>query len=119
MIFFKWWYSEAYQRVLKYAKASYIFFFDLFSVKICLKTLFAPWKRDELSYEGLSLQQKFQIWTLNLSSRFIGFVIKIFTLLSYAVFTVFLSLLILLVILIWLLYPVIIIYFVLRALTLL
>jgi hypothetical protein len=59
---------------------------DLFSVKAIFQTLFAPWKRDILSYEGLTLQQKFSVWTLNMSSRFIGFLIKISVLFVFIVF---------------------------------
>lgn len=115
MMFFRWWYGEAYHRVLKCARASFIFSYDLFSVSICFKTLFAPWKRDEISYEGLSLQQRFQVWTLNLSSRFIGLVIKLFTLLTYVVFTAILSAVVLLIIITWIFYPAVVIYFLLRA----
>lgn len=111
----KWWYGEAITRIFKYIRAAYIFFADLFSVKICIRTMFDPWKRDEISYEGLSIQQKFQVWLMNLSSRFIGAVIKLSTLLGYVVFTIFLSVAGLLAILLWLIYPALIIYFIFRA----
>jgi len=113
--FGKWWYGEAYGRVLKYLKAAYIFSFDLFSVSICIKTLFAPWKRDEISYEGLSLQQKFQVWTLNLASRFIGFMIKSTAIVSYLVFALVLSVFEFVVVVVWLAYPIIIIFLLYRA----
>lgn len=113
--FFKWWYGEAYLRLLKYLKAAYVFSFDLFSVKICLKTLFAPWKRDAISYDGLSLQQKFQVWSLNLASRLIGFMIKTMTVFCYLVFTVFLSIFAILAVVVWLFYPAIILFLIYRA----
>lgn len=102
-------------RLLKYLRASYVFSFDLFSVKICIKTLFAPWKRDAISYEGLSLQQKFQVWSLNLASRFIGLIIKSMTVFCYVIFSLLLSVFALLAVLVWLLYPAIIIFFIYRA----
>lgn len=108
VLFVGWWYSEAFRRVLVYVKAFYIFATDFFSVKICLKTLFAPWKRDMISYEGLSIQQKFQVWTLNLASRFVGFVVKSITLLSYLVFIIFISVFSLTLIFVWIFYPLII-----------
>lgn len=115
LYFFKWWYGEAYMRLLKYLRAAYVFSFDLFSVKICIKTLFAPWKRDAISYEGLSLQQKFQVWSLNVASRLIGFMIKSMTVFCYVIFSLLLSIFAFLSILVWLLYPAIIIFFIYRA----
>ena len=100
-LFFHWWYSLAYRRILKYIRAFFIFVTDLFSVKISLKTLFAPWKRDIISYEGLTLQQKFQVWTLNLAARFVGFIIKTVTLAIYAAFIIFLSFFSLFLIIFW------------------
>lgn len=98
ILYFVWWYGEGYAKVFGYIKAFYIYITDLFSVTICLKTLFAPWKRDKISYEGLSLQQQFQVWALNMSSRFIGFIIKLITLTLYimmvlaiTVFSIFLA----------------------------
>ncbi|PIU24590.1 hypothetical protein COT12_00245 [Candidatus Berkelbacteria bacterium CG08_land_8_20_14_0_20_39_8] len=66
-------------------QASVITSLDLFSVKILFKTLFSPWKRDSISTEGLSIQEKFHVWTLNLASRFIGFLVKTFVLLTFIV----------------------------------
>ncbi len=117
IMFFAWWYGEAYARLLKYIKASYVFFTDLFSVRICLRTLFAPWKRDEISYEGLSLQQKFQVWTLNLASRLIGAAIKTITIFLYIIFIIFLSVFSLTAIIIWTTYPLIIVFLIWRAST--
>ena len=58
---------------------------DLFSVKVLFKTLFSPWKRDSISTDGLSLQEKFQVWTLNLASRIIGFLVKTFVLATFII----------------------------------
>ena len=84
LLFFSWWYHYLPRRLYLAFKALVITLFDLFSVKLIFKTLFAPWKRDILSYEGLAIQQKFQVFAMNLASRFIGFLVKIF------VFTTFL-----------------------------
>lgn len=113
-LFFKWWYGEAYTRLLKYIKAAYMKSADIFSVKICLRTLFAPWKRDLISYDGLTLQQKFEVWTLNLASRFIGALIKSMTLLSFLIFIVLVTVVSLLAMSIWLIYPLIVAYLIYR-----
>jgi hypothetical protein len=85
ILYFSWWYGYAYARLFQYLRALFIVDFDMFSVKACLTTLFSPWKRDSMGYDGLTLQQKFQVWTLNIASRFIGFVIKTMTLFTYLV----------------------------------
>ena len=117
ILFFSWWYGEAYARLFKYIRAFYIYVTDLFSVKICLKTLFSVWKRDAISYQGLSLKQIFQVWTLNLASRFVGFLIKSITLISYLVAIVILSVISIILIILWPLYPALIVYVIYYGLT--
>lgn len=114
-LFVKWWYGEAIANILKYVRAAYIFSADLFSVRICLRTIFDPWKRDVISYEGLTLKQKFEVWSLNLASRFIGAAIKSGTLLGYLLFSLALSLTAALILILWLLYPAVVAYFVYRV----
>ncbi len=85
ILYFSWWYGYLPRRLFLALQASVITSLDLFSVKILFKTLFSPWKRDSISTEGLSIQEKFHVWTLNLASRFIGFLVKTFVLLTFIV----------------------------------
>jgi hypothetical protein len=85
LLFFSWWYRYLPRRLYLAFVALSITLVDLFSLKVIFRTLFAPWKRDILSYEGLTLQQKFSVWMLNLASRFIGFLIKVSTLFVFSV----------------------------------
>lgn len=62
---------------------------QFFSVKVLIKTLFSHWRRDSLSYQGKSLQTRFNIFVLNQISRVIGFIIRSITLLIWAVCQVF------------------------------
>lgn len=116
-LFFSWWYGEAYNRLFKYIRAVYIYLTDLFSVKICLKTLFAVWKRDSNSYEGLALTEKFQVWTLNLASRFIGLLIKLITIASYSVAVAITSICAIILIIIWPFYPLLVVYVIYLGIT--
>jgi hypothetical protein len=77
LLFFSWWYGFLPHRLYLASKASIISIVDLFSVKLIFSTLFAPWRRDIVSYENLSLQEKFSVMMLNIASRFIGFLVKI------------------------------------------
>jgi len=107
--FFVWWYTELRRSFFAYLKKLVVYLTDLFSVKICLITLFAPWKRDKLGYEGLSIQQRFQVLVLNLSSRFVGFMVKVITLLTWIISLAVVSALELIGVIIWLFYPLILI----------
>lgn len=110
LLYISWWYGEGYGRLFRYLKAFFIVITDLFSVKISLKTLFSPWKRDKISYVGLSLQQRFQVLALNLSSRFIGFLVKTFTLIAYLSAILLLTVFSLFSIIVWPILPVIAVY---------
>lgn len=118
-LFFTWWYGEAFARVFRYIRAAYIYTTDSFSVGICLRTLFAPWKRDVISYSGLTLQQRFSVWTLNLASRFIGALIKLATLITFLIFAILLSIFSVLAVVLWFLYPAVIIYLIWRGFSIL
>ncbi|MEK9156263.1 MAG: hypothetical protein AAB360_03090 [Patescibacteria group bacterium] len=83
LAFFSWWYGEAYAKLFVFIKNFFVYLTDLFSVRLLFLTLFAPWKRDRLSTEGLSLQEKFQVWTFNLASRLIGLFVKLIILFVY------------------------------------
>lgn len=105
--FFGWWYGEALDHLLSFVGHFYAYLFDLFSVKICLQTLFAPWKRDEIGYQNLSLQQQFQVWALNMSSRFVGFWVKLFTIFTCLILEAIFSVISMASLVVWLCYPVV------------
>lgn len=107
LLYVSFWYSFAYRRLFAYLRAIFIVDFDMFSVKTCLTTLISPWKRDFISYEGLTLQQRFQVWTLNIASRITGFIIKTMTLASYLVSMGFIIIFSLISIIVWPLVPII------------
>lgn len=62
---------------------------QFFSVKILIKTLFAHWRRDALSYRGKSLQEVLSIFALNQISRGIGFAIRMVVLITWVIFELF------------------------------
>lgn len=82
---------------------------DLFSVRLIFLTLFAPWKRDQVSDRGLPLNEKFQVWIWNLISRFVGFLVKSIVFLVYLMFVSIFFALAFVSILFWFLLPIIII----------
>ncbi|MFA6296786.1 MAG: hypothetical protein WC663_05505 [Patescibacteria group bacterium] len=103
--YIEWWYSYGLIRMLKYLKAFILVLVDTFSVKICLATLFAPWKRDIFSTEGMSLQERFGVWGSNMIARMFGFVIKSITLLIFLICFAVLICFEFAIMIIWLLLP--------------
>jgi len=51
--------------------------FSYFSIDLLLKTLFLPWKRDEINTDNLSLDLKLRVWIMNLVSRFVGAIVRL------------------------------------------
>lgn len=100
-----WWYGEAFKRMLIFWGRFLVYLADLFSAKSCLVTFFFPWKRDLLSYQDLSIQQKFEVLFLNITSRFVGAMIKLFTLLTFCLTYIVALVVVGLFIVIWLFYP--------------
>lgn len=106
-MFFVWWYAEVGRDLLAFIKQFFIYLADLFSVEICFKTLLSPWRRDKISYEGLALKDRFQVLILNLSSRLIGAVVKLFTVATFLFVSLFSVALSVLVLIVWAFYPVV------------
>lgn len=77
--FMQWYFSERPHEIvhsyIQYAKA----FGESFSLMFILKTLFSPWKSitDEYPDKGFNIELILQAFFLNLTSRLIGFVIRI------------------------------------------
>lgn len=109
IMFLSWWYGERFIQFCRYLEKMFLKITDLFSVEICLKTLFSVWRRDKIDYHNLSLKEMFEAWTLNLASRFIGLIVKSITLATYLIVTIIFLGLAVAAILIWLFYPLIII----------
>lgn len=108
VLYITWWYKDVSSGLFGFIKYFFSYLFDLFSVKTCFLTLFYPWKRDSVSTEGLSIQDRFQVMMLNLVSRLVGAVIKLSTIIAFLLFFIIFSAISLVSILIWLFYPVII-----------
>jgi hypothetical protein len=76
-----WWFFDLPKKII-FISTSYIKkLLRFFSIGVLLKTLFSPWKRDVIDTRGMALGNRFQVWTMNLVSRFIGFLIKFVTIL--------------------------------------
>ncbi len=79
--FFSWWYSAGYARLATTLQTRLRAIWNIFSIPILLRTLFAPWKKIETE-AGKGIQNFFQAMVDNLVSRAVGFTIRLFTVIA-------------------------------------
>jgi len=109
--YLSWWYIEEptllWRAIIIITKKV----FASFSVVLLLRTLFDPWKKDILSAENVSLDVRFKIWVNNLISRFIGFIVRLGTILVGLILTVLTFIILIIGFFLWLVMPMVIIIF--------
>jgi len=79
-----WWYGRGWAGVLTSTQRRLSTLSDMFSIKILLNTLFAPWRRI-ITYPGAGLDARLRAFGDNLVSRCIGFTVRSFVLIAAAV----------------------------------
>ncbi|MEI6237777.1 MAG: hypothetical protein WCP03_04230 [Candidatus Saccharibacteria bacterium] len=109
IMIFKWWYGPGWSRAFKNIKIHTVGVSQSFSIPILLKTLFAPWHR-MVSYPGRALDDKFRAIIDNLVSRLVGFVVRLMVLFTAALLTFLTAVGYGLLAVLWPLFPIIIIY---------
>jgi hypothetical protein len=115
LTYFSWWYGEG---LVKFWTAILVMtqkIFSFFSIKLLIRTIFDPWKRDAYTIENASLQDKLKLWLNNLISRFIGFVIRLFTIILGICATTLFFLVMILFFAAWFLLPIIILYLIING----
>lgn len=114
--YISWWYGQGllgfWQGILIMTEKIYSFF----SIRTLVRTLFDPWKRDNYTVENASLETRMQILLNNLISRFIGFVIRLVTMLFGFMITAIFFIFILTVVLIWLMLPLVVLFLIINGL---
>jgi len=79
---FRWWFLEVPRNIYLGVIRIIINTYNYFSVNLLLKTLFAPWKRDIISTEQMTIFQKVQVLVMNLISRLLGAVVRLATIIA-------------------------------------
>lgn len=82
---FSWYYTKIIKEALTIWRSIFIIISLEFSLPQLIKTLFAPWRRDIAPATG-SLDEIFRTLIENLISRFIGFLVRFFTILTALLF---------------------------------
>lgn len=74
--FFVWWFKYIPSRIIYIARKIIVKTFRYFSIDLLLRTLFQPWKRDEIDTTNMALDDKIKVWMMNLVSRLIGAAVR-------------------------------------------
>lgn len=77
--FFYWWLSSQPSLIFNLTVKNCKKLYEFFSIEILSKTLFYPWKKDEMDTTNMALDDKMRAFGMNLVSRFVGFIIRSIT----------------------------------------
>jgi hypothetical protein len=114
--YFSWWYYEEPVYLWRSIKITTQKVFSSFSVGVLISTLFDPWKKDNQYLENPSLNERFKLILDNLISRFVGFIVRFFTIITGLVFTAVTLIVLTAGFLAWLIMPFIIAYLLVNGL---
>lgn len=109
---FLMWYWSVHPRKILRMYASYAQAFgEMFSIIFLLKTLFAPWKsiRDAYPKKGFDISAILETWTLNVTARSIGCIIRIAAILVGIVLQVIVLAFFLSYLALWLAFPLLVV----------
>ena len=100
-----WWYASFLPVILHHSKLIALTVIDFFSFSILFKTLFQPWKRDVTPMERLSLQEKLNVFGMNMIARLIGAVVRSSAIFAGIVVLIFFGMLVVFAIVSWAVAP--------------
>lgn len=110
-----WQFIASPKKLLFVVKKTVIYLYYQFSIKYLLKTLLEPWKKDIVQLANPSLQERFTIFTTNLVSRFMGFLVRSITVLAGSIIIVLIIMLSIVIFVIWVFLPIIAIYMIYKG----
>jgi hypothetical protein len=104
--FLVWYFKGAPQSIIAIWRNYLIFYWEFFSIPTLLKTLLSPWKGYGQSYgKGFDIERFLQTLSNNLISRFLGSLVRIFTILMGLSFEITVLVLGPAVLIVWYLWP--------------
>ncbi len=106
--FLRWYFWEQPVKILKSYLEYLAAFVEIFSFIFLVRTLFSPWRQitDKYPKRGFNLTVISQTFTLNVVSRTIGFILRVFTLVMGIFAVMFLTIFFVAFYLSWLAFPI-------------
>lgn len=100
-----WQFVESPRRLYKIFKKCLYIIANFFSIGYLLKTLFYPWKRDVKYIINPTLADQFKMMLDNLISRFMGFIMRFFTIFAGLILIIISFFVFLIAFIVWYLLP--------------
>ena len=110
-----WQFVDSPKKLWHIIKQAHIYIFNAFSIGYLFRTLFAPWKRDITSYANPGIGDYFQMWVNNFVSRFVGFIMRSFTIITGILIMLLASVVSLVLFFVWFIMPALIIYLIYKS----
>jgi hypothetical protein len=104
--FFSWWYGRGWRGIAESGMQRMEQVQQLFSAGILLRTIFAPWRRI-VTVPGAGIDAQLRAFGDNMVSRFVGFTVRIFVLLTAGIMLTIVGLLAIVELVLWPLLPII------------
>ncbi|MDB5204625.1 MAG: hypothetical protein JWP09_653 [Candidatus Taylorbacteria bacterium] len=90
--YFIWHYTQAFKDIFNLFRNFAWFVYHFFSIKVLSKTLFSPWRKLNESYEkGWNLNAFFETLVVNFIMRIVGFLVRLFIILTGIISLAFVS----------------------------
>ena len=87
--FFYWWLRDTPSLILHTGEKIVAYVYSYFSIPILLKTLFDPWKKDEIDTSNMAIDDKVKVLIMNLVSRLVGAAVRSITIFVGLLFIIF------------------------------
>ena len=113
---FAWWYSQGWLQLAKNMHRRLRLTEQMFSARILLKTLFAPWRRI-VTIPGSSLDAKIRAFGDNMVSRAVGFTVRLLVLFTAGIMLLIVGTIAVLEVVAWPLIPLAAVFLIAKAIT--
>lgn len=100
-----WWYGDGFIGRLEIIKIHLIKMVDFFSIDLMLTTLFNPFRQISANYANRSFDAQLGAFFDNLISRFVGFLVRFFMILTGSVILLFQMVFSFIGLAVWLVFP--------------
>ncbi len=114
--YFGWQFIEAPKKIIFIFQKTIAYLYHQFSIDFLMRTLFLPWKKDISKIVNPSLQERLNMFAINIISRFMGVLIRSLTIMAGYIIIILSIIAFIIIFITWLSLPFLIIYLIYRGL---